>query len=88
MINKADGNNEITLDENGRCCGRKPLVYKRPHRLFCCRCNRQFSPEGKQQENWAYKFDGEKFNTTLIKDLGEIGKTNDRSDETGGVRCN
>ena len=44
------------LDDKGRCCGRKPLVYKRPtHYLYCSRCNRGFSPDGRQIENWAYK---------------------------------
>lgn len=44
------------LDDKGRCCGRKPLVYKRPnHYLFCCRCDREFSPDGKQRENWAWR---------------------------------
>ena len=43
------------LDENGRCCGRKPLVYKRPPHLFCCRCNAAFhSKTGKQIGNWAF----------------------------------
>lgn len=43
------------LDEKGRCCGRKPLVYKRPeHHLFCCRCCAEFSPDGIQRPNWAW----------------------------------
>jgi len=49
------------LDEKGRCCGRKPLVYKRrqgllnPSGLFCCRCDRHFDPEtGEQIENFAW----------------------------------
>ena len=33
------------LDSNGRCCGRKPLKYKRPHvYLFCDRCGACFDP--------------------------------------------
>lgn len=49
-----------TLDELGRCCGRKPLVYKRPkHYLFCCRCNAQFTPEGDQDTNWAFSSTGD-----------------------------
>jgi hypothetical protein len=44
-----------TLDEKGRCCGRKPIVYKRPPRLFCCRCDAAFDTvSGKQIPNWAY----------------------------------
>lgn len=44
------------LDEKGRCCGRKPLVYKRyPAHLFCDRCCRAYDPAtGKQMENWAW----------------------------------
>lgn len=44
-----------TLDAKGRCCGRKPLVYKRPRAfLFCQRCNREFTPDGKQVQNFAW----------------------------------
>lgn len=44
------------LDAKGRCCGRKPLVYKRPiHHLFCFRCDRDYDPTGQQIENWAFK---------------------------------
>ena len=46
------------LDEKGRCCGRKPLVYKRPPHLFCCRCDREFTPEGVHRANWAWVDDG------------------------------
>lgn len=45
------------LDEKGRCCGRKPLVYKRDGHLFCCRCDRSFNFEGQQIENWAWMND-------------------------------
>lgn len=45
------------LDAKGRCCGRKPLVYKReggPHK-FCPRCNAAFGLDtGCQIGNWAY----------------------------------
>ena len=44
-----------SLDDAGRCCGRKPLVYKRPHRLFCPRCDAEYNHEtGLQQQNWCY----------------------------------
>jgi hypothetical protein len=45
------------LDNKGRCCGRKPLIYKRPtHHLFCSRCDRAYDPESHEQiENWAWK---------------------------------
>jgi hypothetical protein len=46
-----------TLDDEGRCCGRKPLVYKRmggPHR-FCTRCSRAYHlTENRQIANWAW----------------------------------
>lgn len=31
------------LGEDGRCCGRKPLTYKRDGRLFCTRCCRGYA---------------------------------------------
>ena len=52
----------MTLDDKGRCCGRKPLVYKRdrPDGIagewrFCFRCDRAYSPDGKQINNWAWR---------------------------------
>ena len=46
----------VELDGKGRCCGRKPLVYKQPSlHFFCDRCDREFSANGKQQTNWAYE---------------------------------
>lgn len=45
------------LNSKGRCCGRKPIVYKRmggPHR-FCDRCNRAYSlSENQQIANWSW----------------------------------
>lgn len=48
------------LNERGQCCGRKPLVYKRPPaHLFCFRCDAAYDPlTGRQIENWAYRADG------------------------------
>jgi hypothetical protein len=44
-----------SLDQKGRCCGRKPIVYKRDRHLFCCRCDAAFGIDtGKQIPNWAY----------------------------------
>lgn len=43
------------LDEAGRCCGRKPLVYRRDRHLFCDRCCRAFDYDGFQISNWAWK---------------------------------
>lgn len=51
------------LDAKGRCCGRKPLDYKRglltpsskPHK-FCTRCDREYDRvTGEQTENWAHR---------------------------------
>jgi hypothetical protein len=50
------------LDEKGRCCGRKSMVYRGkntteagPHR-FCGRCNAAYDLEENEQiSNWAYK---------------------------------
>lgn len=52
-----------SLNDRGQCCGRKPLVYKRPPHLFCCRCDASFDPDtGKQIPNWAYyKLDDDRF---------------------------
>lgn len=47
------------LDANGRCCGRKPIVYKRPSRFFCDRCGREYATDGKQVANWAFKLRGD-----------------------------
>jgi len=51
------------LDENGRCCGRKPIHYKGGSwrsppgspMHFCGGCCREFGPDGAQRENWAWK---------------------------------
>jgi hypothetical protein len=43
------------LDGKGRCCGRKPLVYKRPiAHTFCCKCSRSHNEAGEQIDNWAW----------------------------------
>jgi len=45
----------MSLDDKGRCCGRKPLVYKRDGHLFCTRCDRSYSISTKEQiANWAW----------------------------------
>lgn len=44
------------LDEKDRCCGRKPIVYKKQNILFCHRCDKEFDKETKKQiPNWAWK---------------------------------
>lgn len=51
-----------SLDDKGRCCGRKPIDYKggawnspvRPQK-FCTRCSRAYDRiTGEQLENWAH----------------------------------
>lgn len=46
-----------------KCCGRKMLFYKTrmglralrdPH-WFCCGCDKEYTPEGEQRENWAWQ---------------------------------
>ena len=50
------------LDDKGRCCGRKPLVYKRPvTHFFCTKCDAEFAVSGKQRPNWAWLAVGDNF---------------------------
>lgn len=52
----AEKRDATRLDDKGRCCGRKPLKYKRPRvHYFCTRCNREFNEDGEQVPNFAYK---------------------------------
>ena len=55
--------NARRLDPKGRCCGKKPIVYKREPHLFCDRCARAYDPNtGEQIANWAYiAHDSEQF---------------------------
>lgn len=45
------------LDPKGRCCGRKPIQYKRPDHppQYCPRCDREYDKGGWQQPNGFYK---------------------------------
>lgn len=51
------------FDNEGRCCGRKPLFYKGGSwrsppgspKYFCTRCFREFGPDGKQRPNFAWQ---------------------------------
>lgn len=55
-----------SLDDKGRCCGRKPIFYsggnwRSPPQApmhFCTRCSREFGPDGQQRPNhsWAKCF--------------------------------
>lgn len=55
----------MTIDAKGRCCGRKPLHYRRGDttslrrpQLFCTRCYAAYDPETREQiENWAFARD-------------------------------
>lgn len=48
-----------SLDDKGRCCGRRPLNYKKPSpHFFCHRCGAEYSSDGVQQPNWAWLQDG------------------------------
>lgn len=48
-----------TLDEKGRCCGRKPLVYKREGHRFCDRCSRHYHlTEPHMVDGWDRLADG------------------------------
>ena len=42
------------LDDKGRCCGRKPIVYKSTQLLFCSRCGADYNMAGEQVPNWEY----------------------------------
>jgi hypothetical protein len=58
---------ENILDGKGRCCGRKPIPYRRPRpHQFCPRCDRDYDEDGLQIENWAWKRDGEGFVSTKV----------------------
>jgi hypothetical protein len=38
-----------------RCCGRKPIPYKRDQHWFCARCDAAYRmPDGEQIENWMW----------------------------------
>ena len=52
----------MSMDAKGRCCGRKPILYKSglrtsskcPH-FFCTRCDSSYDATTREQiENWAF----------------------------------
>lgn len=46
----------VRLDSKGRCCGKKPVVYKRKGTLFCCRCDAEFDIATlEQRASWAWR---------------------------------
>lgn len=69
------GDNQMPMDNLGRCCGRKPIEYKRPPHLFCFRCCRSYDVETKlQQGNWAWVADGDGFRPTYPTHGYALGK--------------
>lgn len=60
----------VQLSAEGRCCGRKPLFYKRPKpHMFCSRCCREFDSDGRQSQNWAYRAESGGFMTEIDGDM-------------------
>jgi len=58
---------EMILDEKGRCCGRKPIVYKSHYstaegpQRYCPRCDRSYHiTQNRQVPNWAWRLYVEK----------------------------
>jgi hypothetical protein len=48
-----------TLDEKGRCCGRKPLPYKRDGLRACLRCSRHYHlTENRMVDGWRFLANG------------------------------
>ena len=48
-----------TLDEKGRCCGRKPMVYKREGKRYCHKCHRHYHlTEPHMIDSWDRLADG------------------------------
>lgn len=46
---------DAMLDDRGRCCGRKPISYKRTGHWFCDRCSRSYAmATSRQIPNWAW----------------------------------
>lgn len=65
-----------SLPSDGRCCGRKPLFYKRDYRTnaprphhFCTRCDAEYDEGGTQTPNWQWaEMDGRLYHTRTVKD--------------------
>lgn len=52
----------MKLDDKGRCCGRKPILYKGKYttaagpQRYCPRCDRAYDIEENEQiRNWAWE---------------------------------
>jgi len=49
------------LDDQGRCCGVKPTVYKRKGICYCGRCKAEYSlATGRQISNYRWRVDGDR----------------------------
>jgi hypothetical protein len=63
-----------SLVDKGRCCGRKPLVYKREGHRFCHRCDRSYHRyQDFQIDNWAWKFRSEIAQFEYVTGRSRIG---------------
>jgi hypothetical protein len=50
------------VGDTERCCGRKPIPYKRDGKWFCPRCDAAYRmPSGEQIPNWAWLRSGDGF---------------------------
>lgn len=59
----------MRLDDLGRCCGRKPIIYKRDKYRFCDRCSRAFRLDRPEQiANWAWRWSTNKADFVPIKE--------------------
>lgn len=73
-----------SLDDNGRCCGRKPITYKRPTpHFFCHRCGAEYSPDGTQRANWAWLEDGAGWFKARYPESDSVADLLVRLDEAG-----
>ena len=78
----------MKLDEKGRCCGRKPLIYKCDSMHFCCRCDRAFNLEsGEQVENWAWMKRDDRFVLRCGVCRKREGTKRERQGFSAGQQC-
>ena len=75
------------IDDKGRCCGRKPIAYKRPPRLFCPRCDAEFDVEtGWQVSNFHYVVEnGVIVDARFVLDMEVNGFEPFAPSDTGGM---
>jgi hypothetical protein len=52
----------VCVGDRERCCGRKPMSYRRDGHWFCDRCDAAYRmPTGEQIANWAWLRSGDGF---------------------------